>query len=91
MSRPRHTDKHIELAVQYAEKLGWRVQLSRGHAWGHILCPKSDRDGCSYAVWSTPKNPETHARQLRRNIDCCAHLEEETVSEADEHEAKDDQ
>jgi hypothetical protein len=75
MARSRHPDKHIELAVQYAEHLGWRVQLSHGHAWGHILCPEASRDGCSYAVWSTPKNPEGHARQLRRNIDCCAHVE----------------
>src|SRR5258708_5195009 len=34
MGRSRHSDKHIERAVQYAETLGWRVVLSNGHAWG---------------------------------------------------------
>ena len=40
MARPRHPDKHIELAVQHAEHLGWRVQLSHGHARGHFFAPK---------------------------------------------------
>ncbi len=57
MSRSRHPNKHIELAIQYAESLGWRVELSRGHGWGHLLCPRSTREGCIVSVWSTPKNP----------------------------------
>jgi hypothetical protein len=32
MSRPRHPDKHIERAFRYAESLGWRVEISNGHA-----------------------------------------------------------
>ena len=73
MSRPRHPNKHIELAIQYAESLGWRVELSQGHAWGHLLCPRSTREGCIVAVWSTPKNPENHARHIRRDVDMCPH------------------
>ena len=60
MSRPRHPDKHIEGAVQYAEALGWRVEMSEGHAWGHLLCPRSTREGCIIPVWSTPRVPENH-------------------------------
>jgi hypothetical protein len=73
MSRPRHPDKHIEVAIQYAETLGWRVELSNHHAWGHLLCPLSNRDGCIVGVWSTPRNAENHARQIRREIDLCPH------------------
>ena len=73
MSRPRHPDKHIELAVQYAESLGWRVEISGGHAWGRILCPLASRDGCIISVWSTPKVPENHARHVRREVDACPH------------------
>lgn len=75
MSRPRHPDQHIERAVQYAEKLGWRVVLSNGHAWGRLFCPFSTRDGCIISVWSTPKGPENHARQVRNKIDNCPHRE----------------
>ena len=40
MSRPRHPNKHIELAVQYAESLGWRVEMSKGHAGAILMSPK---------------------------------------------------
>jgi hypothetical protein len=73
MSRPRHPDKHIESAVQYAESLGWRVRMASGHAWGHLYCPLEAREGCRLSVWSTPKNAENHARHLRRDIDNCPH------------------
>jgi len=58
MSRPRHPDKHIEGAVQHAESLGRRVQMSNGPAWGFLLCPQNTRDGCSIGVYSTPRKPE---------------------------------
>ena len=73
MSRPRHPNKHIESAVQYAESLNWRVRMSPAHAWGHLLCPLQTREGCRISVWSTPRNPENHARQIRRDIDACRH------------------
>ena len=65
MSRPRHPDKHIESAVQYAESLGWRILMASGHAWGHLYCPLHAREGCRLSVWSTPRNAENHARHLR--------------------------
>ena len=71
MARPRHTDKEIEAAVQAAEASGWRVELSKGHAWGHLLCPNHTRDGCMVAVWSTPKHPENHAKSIRRAVARC--------------------
>jgi hypothetical protein len=76
MSRPRHPNKHIEKAVRYAESLGWRVQMSNGHAWGRLYCPHSGRDGCQMSVWSTPRKPENHARQLMREIDLCPHQQQ---------------
>lgn len=73
MARARHPNKHIEDAVKYAESLGWDVRLSNGHAWGRLLCPRHTREGCAISVWSTPRNPESHARQIRRDIDTCPH------------------
>jgi len=75
MSRPRHPDKHIEHSVQYAESLGWEVRMSKAHAWAHIRCPLGSRGGCIVSVWSTPRNAENHARQIRRDIDNCPHYQ----------------
>ena len=73
VARSRHPKPQVEKAVQYAEQLGWRVELSNGHAWGHLYCPQSDRTGCIVSVWSTPRSADNHARQLRKAIDCCPH------------------
>jgi hypothetical protein len=73
MGRPRHTDKHVEKAISYAESLGWSTELSHGHIWGKLYCPERSRDGCIVFVYSTPRNREAHARQLRREIDLCEH------------------
>lgn len=87
MSRPRHPNKHIERAVQYAESLGWQVRMSNQHAWGRLFCPHSTREGCIISVWSTPHNPENHARHLRRDVDACPHGKEDSTDpeEGDEN------
>ena len=38
---PRHPNKHIQAAIEYAVSLGWRVEKASGHAhiWGFIMCP----------------------------------------------------
>jgi hypothetical protein len=69
--RPRHPKKEVEAAVQYAEEKGWRVEMTRGHAWAELLCPLATREGCRVFVWSTPKNSGNHARTVKRLIDKC--------------------
>jgi hypothetical protein len=73
MSRSRHPNKHIEAAIAYAEALGWSVVGSGGHAWGRLFCPHHTPEGCIISVWSTPRSPENHARQIRRRVDACPH------------------
>jgi hypothetical protein len=74
MTRPRHPKPVIEKAIQYAEGLGWTAELSNGHAWGRLFCPQSTREGCIVSVWSTPRSPENHARQIRKVVDRCPHI-----------------
>ena len=74
MARPRHPNKTIEKAILYAETLGWRVEISNGHAWGRLFCPEQSREGCKVSIWSTPLNPENHARHIRREVDMCPHF-----------------
>ena len=77
MARKRHGKSDVEAALKHAESKGWRVEVGGSHAWGKIYCPYNDdscRCGefCITSVWSTPKNPGNHARQLRRVVDNCA-------------------
>lgn len=73
MARPRHPNKEIEAAVQYAEKKGWTLRKSRGHVWGTLYCPAKQRDGCIAPVYSTLRSPEDHAKDVRRKVDRCPH------------------
>jgi hypothetical protein len=73
MATPRHPKKEIAAAVKYAIDRGWTLELSGGHAWGILWCPFEDRSGCRISVWSTPKNPQNHARKIRRDVDSCPH------------------
>jgi hypothetical protein len=72
-----HPNKHIRAAIEYAISHGWTLQKSgpRAHIWGRLYCPLSTRDGCAKAVYSTPKDPEDHAKDLRRAVDRCRHEE----------------
>lgn len=73
--RPKHPNKEIELSLRYAEAKGWRYQSVGGaaHAWGRMLCPLASREGHAMSIWSTPRVPEDHARQIKRNVDACEH------------------
>jgi hypothetical protein len=70
-----HADKHIREAIRYAEEHGWRVEKAggRAHCWGMMYCPFGQRDGCREIIFSTPRNPENHARRLQRAVDRCPH------------------
>jgi len=70
-ARPRHPNKEIEHAVVSAEERDWRVVMTKGHGWARLLCPYRDRTGCQISVYSTPKKPESHARQILRLISNC--------------------
>ena len=77
MPRPRHPGKEVEDALRYAEARGWRIDVGGSHAWGKMYCPANDpecRCGefCITSIWSTPRDPGNHARQLRRVVDNCA-------------------
>ncbi|PYB85114.1 MULTISPECIES: hypothetical protein [Pseudomonas] len=76
MVRPLHPNKEVEQSLTHDEARGWRVSVGGGHCWGRIYCPNNDRECrcgefCITSVWSTPRNPGTFARQLRRIVDNC--------------------
>jgi hypothetical protein len=77
VTRPRHKDKDVEAAIRHAETRGWTVsQGGGGHAWGRLRCPMNAEECrcgefCQISISSTPQNPGTHARKLRRLVDSC--------------------
>ena len=73
---PVDVARAVEGTRSDAEKAGWAWRKVNGHAWGQLLCAHQDRDGCRISIWSTPRDPENHARQIRRVVNRCTHKEE---------------
>lgn len=65
-----HPNKHIREALKYAQSQGWRIVMSNGHAYCRIYCGIGHAD-CKKSVWSTPRNPENHAKDIRHIVDAC--------------------
>ena len=73
MARPSHANKEIDAALDFAVSKGWTIVKAgpHAHAWGRMLCPNHSREGCQVSIWSTPRNPQNHAKGLRRAVDRC--------------------
>lgn len=71
----KHPSKEVQRAIDYAVSIGWKfVKTGKSaHAFCRLYCPEESRDGCSFSVWSTPKNAENHAKQIIKNVDKCPH------------------
>ncbi|MEO1669715.1 MAG: hypothetical protein AAFR77_02845 [Cyanobacteria bacterium J06631_2] len=72
----KHPNKVIRAALEYAKQKGWRIKQGGSHAWGKIYCPYNDSECrcgefCKISIWSTPRNPTNHAKQIRRVVDSC--------------------
>lgn len=75
MARKKHPNKEIEAAVCFAENHDWSYRKvgSSAHAWGRLSCLLKSREGCVMSVWSTPRSPENHAKQIIKNVKKCPH------------------
>ena len=64
ISSGSHPKKEITDALRRAEQADLDVEeIHRGHRWGEVTCvPCSAR----FAVWSTPRDAGTHAKQIDR-------------------------
>lgn len=75
--RPRHPKKEVEEILELAETRGWLVESPRpGHPWGKATCRREGHD-CLVWIWSTPKDPANHAKQIRRAVNRCDAKEDE--------------
>lgn len=71
VSSGRHAKKEIADALRRAEEAGFLIKRNhRGHRWGELTC------GVCYmsrSIWSTPRDPGTHAKQLHRFVSSHTH------------------
>lgn len=67
-----HPNKEIRAALESAKAAGWTVKKSgsRAHAWDTIRCGHG-HTSCWMAVYSTPRNPQNHAKQIRKKVAAC--------------------
>jgi hypothetical protein len=64
VSSGRHPKKEIADALKRAEAAGLVIlEIHRGHRWGEVRCEPCD---AGRAVYSTPRDPATHAKQIDR-------------------------
>ena len=68
----KHPNKHINEAIEYAVKNGWDVVETgnSGHAFCRLKCNKGHSEH-QMSVWSTPRSPENHAKQIKAKIKQC--------------------
>jgi hypothetical protein len=85
LPRPKHPIKEIEAALVELESMGWSVEKAKGrsaHSWGYVLCPANATDSCRsgifcrMSVWSTPRAPRNHARELVKKAQGCVMTDE---------------
>jgi hypothetical protein len=82
MAISRHSDKEIEAALIYAEQNDWIIKVGGSHAWCKMYCSANDKECrcgqfCITSIWSTPRNPGNHAKQIRRVVDNCTSKDSE--------------
>lgn len=63
-----------------------KKMVGGSHAWGKIYCPHNDKkcrcgEYCISSIWSTPRNPANHAKQIRRVVDNCKTQDRENKEE----------
>lgn len=68
----KHPNKHIREAIEYAIKNGWDVIESgkSSHSFCRLRCLAGHHEH-QMSVWSTPGNPENHAKQIIRKVKQC--------------------
>jgi hypothetical protein len=90
MARSSHPNKEVEKALRVAEENGWRIVRGGSHAWGKIYCPNNDAECrcgefCITSIWSTPRNPDNHAKALLRVVlHCSSHRDTAATKKSSE-------
>lgn len=77
-----HPNKAISAAIEQALAAGWSFEKAgpRAHNYGKLYCTAASRGGCIVKVYSTPRVPQAHARDIMREIRNCPHQKQSNES-----------
>ena len=79
VARWSHSKKQLRDVLDEACAAGFDVyETPSGHRWGYLECGKC---GQQLSVWSTPKSPDNHAKQVRRFMHRHSHDDPEGEAE----------
>jgi hypothetical protein len=82
---PDHEEPAIHEALKAARKAGWHMRQTLGHGYGRVFCRRVDRggDACKVIIDTTPRNPESRAKDVLRQVRDCHHRYIEQDSDLD--------
>lgn len=68
----KHPNKHIRAAIEKAVANGWHVVDTgkSAHAFCRLYCNAGHVEHMM-SIWSTPRDAETHAKQILHKISQC--------------------
>lgn len=71
--RKQHSDKQIQVAIEFALQHGWAlIDAGRSaHCFAKLRCGIAGHREHMMSIWSTPANPENHAKQIVRKVRQC--------------------
>jgi hypothetical protein len=74
----KHPNKHIREAIKLAVANGWEMVDTgkSAHAFCRLRCVAGHTEH-QMSIWSTPKNPENHAKQILHKVQQCHGVQEE--------------
>ena len=72
-----HPNKEISEAIEYAITHGWHIVPSgkSSHAYCRLRCDFGHSQH-QMSIWSTPRSPENHAKQIIRKVNECKGADE---------------
>ncbi|WP_126462697.1 hypothetical protein [Providencia rustigianii] len=64
----------MQQAIEYAELQGWFIVMGShsSHCYAKLRCGIEGHQDHMLSIWSTPRNPENHAKQIKRMVDKCS-------------------
>lgn len=74
----KHPNKHIREAIKLAIANGWEMVDTgkSAHAFCRLRCVAGHTEH-QMSIWSTPKHPENHAKQILHKVQQCRGEQEE--------------
>ncbi|HNC04454.1 MAG: hypothetical protein H6996_07070 [Moraxellaceae bacterium] len=74
----KHPNKHIREAIKHAMANGWEIVDAgkSAHAFCRLRCVAGHTEH-QMSIWSTPKSPENHAKQILHKVQQCRDEQQE--------------